>query len=216
MKPDLYTTETTLAGRRSIASLRDCRLLPLDAPPEGPAWNRDELIDLLPSAQVRIQAAVLIAIVERRSGPQVLLTRRTEHLSQHAGQVSFPGGRVEPGDGGPLGAALRETFEELGIGPDRVQPLGFLDPYETITGYRVTPVLATLADDYVLSPDPGEVAEAFEVPLDFLLDPANCEIKAADYRGRMRHYSQFRFGRHLVWGATAAMLVNLRQRLRGA
>lgn len=190
-------------------------LHPLDAPPTGPAWNLDELDDLLPASQPRTPAAVLIALVPRIEGAAVLLTRRTEQLSHHAGQVSFPGGRIEAADAGPLAAALREAFEEVALLPGWLQPMGYIDPYDTISGFRVQPVVAWLDPGYRAVPDPGEVAEAFEVPLDFLLDPANCELRSADYRGRMRHYYQFRFGRHLIWGATAAMLVNLRHRLAG-
>ncbi|MFA7442923.1 MAG: CoA pyrophosphatase [Lysobacteraceae bacterium] len=188
-------------------------LHPLDLPPQGPAWNLDELDDLLPPALPRKPAAVLIGIVPRADGARVLLTRRTEGLSTHAGQISFPGGRIEPDDGGPLIAALRETAEEVAIAADRLHPLGFLDPYDTISGFRVTPLVARLDPAYRAVPDPREVAEAFEVPLAFLLDPANCERHNADYRGRMRHYYQFRFGAYRIWGATAAMLVDLRRRL---
>ena len=189
------------------------RLFPLDDPPCGPAWNAEELADLLPATVPRTPAAVLIAIVTRADGDHVLLTRRTEHLSNHAGQVSFPGGRIDAGDAGPVAAALRETAEEVSIASELLHPLGFIDPYDTITGFRVLPLLARLDASYHAVPDPHEVAEAFEVPLGFLLDPANCERRQADYRGAMRHYYQFRFGPHLIWGATAAMLVNLRQRL---
>ncbi len=203
-----------LAGQ--LDPLFGIRLHSLDAPPQGPAWNADELADLLPASQLRTPAAVLIGVVERTEGAQVLLTRRTEHLSNHAGQVSFPGGRIEASDGGPLAAALRETAEEVAIVSSWLRPLGFTDPYDTITGFRVLPVVARLDAGYLAVPDPREVAESFEVPLAFLLDPANCERRQADYRGRMRHYYQFRYGRHLIWGATAAMLVNLRQRLTGA
>lgn len=187
----------------------------LDAPPQGPAWNLEELADLMPACQPRTPAAVLIAVIPRAEGAAVLLTRRTEQLSNHAGQISFPGGRIEAADAGPLAAALREATEEVALRHDWLRPLGFIDPYDTITGFRVQPVVAWLDPSYRAVPDPGEVAEAFEVPLAFLLDPTNCEQRNADYRGRMRHYYQFRFGRHLIWGATAAMLVNLRQRLAG-
>ena len=190
-------------------------LHPLDAPPQGPAWNLDELADLLPPEAPRTPAAVLIGVVARPGGAYVLLTRRTEQLTHHAGQIAFPGGRVESADGGPLRAALREAEEEVALRSDWLQPLGFIDPYDTITGFRVAPLVARLDPDYRAEPDPGEVAEAFEVPLDFLLDPRNCERRSAEFRGRLRHYYQFRYGARLIWGATAAMLVNLRQRLVG-
>jgi len=202
-------------GRAAGDPLRGIVLHPLDAPPDGPAWNLDELDDLLPPGQPRTPAAVLIGVVNRIEGAQVLLTRRTEHLSTHAGQISFPGGRIEAGDRGPVAAALRETAEEVAISAHWLRPLGFIDPYDTISGFRILPLVAHLDAAYEAVADPREVAEFFEVPLAFLLDPANCERRQADYRGRMRHYYQFRYGPHLIWGATAAMLVNLRQRLTG-
>lgn len=185
------------------------RLHPLESPPCGDPWNCDELSDLLPAELA--EAAVLIGLVERPHGTCLLLTRRTDTLRSHAGQIAFPGGRRDRGDRDLVAAALRETEEEVGIGPDRVQTLGFIDPYATITGYRVTPLVASIDPDYSLRLQTDEVAEAFEVPLDHLLDPANSERVGAVFRGRMRHYWQIPFGRHRIWGATAAMILNLRQ-----
>jgi len=193
--------------------LAGIQLFPLDAPPAGTASNELELADILPT--VLTPAAVLIGIVERAEGAQILLTRRTDHLRAHAGQISFPGGRIEADDASPVAAALRESFEEVAIDARWLQPLGFLDPYATITGFRVLPLVARLDPGYQARPDPGEVADVFELPLAHVLEPANCELREADYRGRIRHYCQFRYGEHLIWGATAAMLVNLRQRLIG-
>jgi 8-oxo-dGTP pyrophosphatase MutT (NUDIX family) len=190
-------------------------LHPLDAPPSGPAWNLDEIGDLLPESAPRVDAAVLVALVARPQGPRVLLTQRTDTLSRHAGQISFPGGRIDPDDAGPLAAALRETAEEVAIPSRLLAPRGFLDPYDTITGYRIWPLVAELDPGYRAQPDPAEVAEAFEVPLDWLFEPANCQRVNAEFRGRMRHYWQFRYGHRLIWGATASMLLNLRQRLTG-
>jgi 8-oxo-dGTP pyrophosphatase MutT (NUDIX family) len=191
-------------------------LHPLHTVPAGPAWNLDEIADLLPPERPRVAAAVLVGLVARADGPRVLLTLRTDSLSQHAGQISFPGGRIDPGDAGPVAAALRETAEEVAIPSGLLTPLGFLDPYDTVTGYRIWPVVAGLDAGYRTQPDPAEVVEAFEVPLGFLFEPGNCERISGEYRGRMRHYWQFRYGRHLIWGATASMLLNLRQRLTGA
>lgn len=185
------------------------RLHPLGCPPASLPWNCEELSDLLPDRLT--EAAVLVGLVERDGGDHLLLTRRNDSLRQHAGQVAFPGGRRDLADPDLIAAALRETEEEVGIPGGQIEPLGFLDPYATITGFRITPVVARLSPSYRLRLRDEEVAEAFEVPLAFLLDPANLEKVDAEFRGRMRHYWQFRFGRHLIWGATAAMILNLRQ-----
>lgn len=189
------------------------RLHPVDLPPQGPAWNLDELADLLPPEQARMPAAVLVGLVQRTAGPSVLLTRRTETLNRHAGQVSFPGGRIDLEDAGPLQAALREAWEEVALEPTQVEPLGFLDPYDTITGFRVLPVVAWLAPDYRAVPNPDEVADAFEVPIAPLLCGSDIGRFAAEYQGRVRHVWEYRQGPHRIWGATAAMLVNLARRL---
>lgn len=195
-----------------LARLRRC-LHPLDAPPAGAAWNLDELGDLLPPERVRAPAAVLVALVARQAGPTVLLTRRTETLATHAGQVSFPGGRIDAGDAGPLQAALREAEEEIALDRALLEPLGYLDAYDTITGFRVLPLVARLAPHYRVTPNPVEVADAFEVPLGPLLDGRDIERVAAEFYGRTRHYWEYRQGPHRIWGATAAMLVNLARRL---
>ena len=200
------------AAGASLASRLQRALHPLAGTLPDCAWNAGELDDLLPLAQSRSAAAVLVGIIAHRD-PTVLLTRRTESLRRHAGEISFPGGRVEAADACGVSAALREAEEEVGLAPEAVQPLGLLDPYDTISGFRVLPVVATIGPGAALRPDPGEVAEAFEVPLAFLLDPCNCERVEGEFRGRVRHYFQFRYAGHRIWGATAAMLVNLRQRL---
>lgn len=191
-------------------------LHPLARPPEGPGWNHAELHDLLPPGQPLRPAAVLVALVERAGGPQVLLTRRTEALRHHAGQIAFPGGRIEADDADPVAAALREAQEEVGLGAALSSPLGYLDPFVTITGFHVFPVVASVAGGFVPVPDPGEVAEAFEVPLGFLLDPGNVHSLDVDFQGRRRQVLEFRYGGHRIWGATAAMLVNFRHRLEQA
>lgn len=188
-------------------------LHPLARPPQGPGWNHAELHDLLPPGQPLRPAAVLVALVERAGGPQVLLTRRTEALRHHAGQIAFPGGRIEADDADPVAAALREAQEEVGLGAALSSPLGYLDPFVTITGFHVFPVVASVAGGFVPVPDPGEVAEAFEVPLGFLLDPGNVHTLEVDFQGRRRRVLEFRYGGHRIWGATAAMLVNFRHRL---
>ena len=190
-------------------------LHPLDALPAERAWNHGELDDLMPPT-LR-EAAVLMGLVDREDGPHVLFTRRTEHLRHHAGQVSFPGGALEPGDAGAVAAALRETHEEIGVAAASVEPLGLLDPMVTITGFRVVPVVARIDPAYHAVPDPNEVAEVFELPLDFLLAPDSLFHAEMPWRGRIRRIAELRpwpGGDHArVWGATAIIIDNLRQRL---
>lgn len=188
-------------------------LHPLELAPVGDGWNHEEIVDLLPDGHVLVEAAVLVGLVPRPGGTQVLLTRRTDALRHHAGQVSFPGGRIEPDDADAVAAARRETFEEVGIAPSKVTPLGYLDAFTTITGFRVLPVVATIDSDYVARPDPNEVADVFEVPLGFLLDPANLASLSLDHRGRARQVWEFSYPDQRIWGVTAAILLNLRERL---
>lgn len=157
-------------------------------------------------------AAVLLPIIAREE-PTVLFTRRTPHLARHAGQVSFPGGRVDENDPSLVQAALRETLEETGIGADYVSVAGYLDAYETGTGFAIVPVVGLLREGFALQPDPGEVDEIFEVPFSFLADPANRQRRSADYRGRRREFYAFNYGSHYIWGATAAILVGFIERL---
>lgn len=186
-------------------------------PPSGPGWNHSEILSLLPDGGASLSAAaVLVGLVDRGQGLQVLLTRRTETLRHHGGQISFPGGRVEAGDVDPVAAALREACEEIGLRANQADVLGYLDPLVTITGFHVFPVVARIADDFQAVRDPGEVDEVFELPLDFLLDPANAGVLEVDYLGVSRRLVEFVHGRYRVWGATAAMLVNLRQRMEDA
>lgn len=192
-------------------------LHPLDSPPPAPGWNLAELIDLLPDQGRSLRpAAVLVGIVERAEAWQVLLTRRTDSLRHHAGQISFPGGRIEDSDADPVGAALREAQEEVGLAAESVQALGYLDPFVTITGFHVFPVVARIAAEFVPRIDPAEVAEAFEVPFDFLMDAGNAKQLEVEYRGGRRSLLEFRYADYRIWGATAAMLVNFRQRLEAA
>jgi 8-oxo-dGTP pyrophosphatase MutT (NUDIX family) len=184
----------------------------LDAAPPGLPWNLREHRDLLPEAGALRAAAVLVPIVPRAGAAQVILTRRTERLRHHAGQISFPGGRLEEDDLSPLEAALREMWEEVGIEAAAVDPLGYLDPFATITGFRVTPVVGLVQPPRTLRLDPNEVAEAFEVPLQFLLEPGNCATRAREYRGRLRRYHVYHWQQHEIWGATASILYNLAQR----
>lgn len=183
-------------------------------PPPGPGWNHSEILELLPDQGASLRpAAVLLGLVDRGQGLQVLLTRRTQALRHHGGQISFPGGRVEDGDADPVAAALREAGEEIGLHASQADVLGYLDPLVTITGFHVFPVVARIHGGFTPVRDPGEVDEVFELPLDFLLDPANARNLEVEYLGSSRRLVEFVHGPYRVWGATAAMLVNLRQRM---
>ncbi len=161
----------------------------------------------------RAPAAVLVAVTDR-ADPGVVLTRRNASLRRHAGQIAFPGGRVDPGDAGPIDAALREAEEEIALPRAAVEVIGTGDRYRTITGYDVTPVIGVVAPDLPLVPHEAEVADVFEVPLGFLLDHANHHLAQAEWQGEVRHYYEIRWGDRRIWGATAAMIVNLARRLR--
>ncbi len=161
-----------------------------------------------PSEELR-PAAVLVPFVRREAGLTILLTQRTDHLYDHAGQISFPGGRSEAHDDSPAATALRETFEEIGLPHSHVEVLGLLPEYTTVTGYRVTPVAGLVSSPPTLSLDAFEVAEAFEVPLRFFLDPANHQRNTLQFQGRTRHYYAMPYEQRYIWGATAGMLMNL-------
>ena len=189
-------------------------LYPLQQPPTADGWNRPELDDLLPASPPPAEAAVLVGLVPRGdAGTQVLLTRRTDALRHHGGQVSFPGGRVEASDAGVLGAALRESHEEIALESRQVAPLGYLDPFLTISGFRVTPVVAAIDPGFVPRPHPGEVAEVFEVPFEYLMSPSHLHKVEMDFRGRVRGVLEYDWPGQRIWGATAAILYNLRRRL---
>ena len=218
----LRLMEHVLPGRERARApwadrLREGELLrralhPLGAVPGAPGWNHEELIDLLPPGQLA-EAAVLAGLVPRAEGTQVLLTRRTDGLRHHGGQVSFPGGRVEPTDADVVAAALRESHEEIALPATQAVPLGFLDPFTTISGFRVVPVVAVIDPSFVPQPEPNEVADVFEVPLDYLLAPDSLRRVEVDYRGRSRVVLEYGWPGQRIWGATAAILFNLRERL---
>jgi len=206
-----------LPARQSAAMKDDAlapllaALHPLSMPPTAPGWNHDDMTVLLGTAD-RQPAAVLVGFREGVQ-PRLVLTVRTDHLQSHAGQVAFPGGRSDPDDRNALSTALRESQEEIGLDPALVTPLGYLDCFETISGYVITPVVARIAADARLHPAPDEVAEVFEVPLDFLLEPANLRRYTMEFRGHRRPMVEFVHGGHRIWGATASMLLNLLQRM---
>ncbi len=157
-------------------------------------------------------AAVLVPIIPREAGASVLLTRRAAGLNRHAGQIAFPGGRIDDADASPLAAALRETHEEVGIDARFIRPLGFLDAYLTGTGYRIVPVVAEILPGFALSLNPDEVEEAFETPLAFLLNPANIRREGREWNGVYRSYYAFDHGGRYIWGATAGIIRNLQDR----
>ncbi len=194
--------------------LRDAALPPPPEPLRGdfdlnPEWRER----LAPAALT--PAAVLVPIVGRAGGPAVLLTQRTPHLNAHAGQVSFPGGRLEPHDEGPVAAALRESEEEIGLSREHVDVVGLLDTYQTGTNYVVTPVVGMVGPDFEPRLDEFEVAELFEVPLDHLLDRSNFVRESRDAGGFTRVFLAVYHEGWRIWGATAGMLFNLAERMDG-
>nr|WP_197979350.1 CoA pyrophosphatase [Sphingomonas sp. CFBP 8764] len=174
--------------------------------------DRDD-IDLPPGDAV-LPAAVLIAVTDRAE-PGVILTQRTETMRKHAGQIAFPGGRIDPGED-IVTAALREAEEEIALPRERVTVIGQADTYRTVTGFQVTPVIGVIPPDLVLHPSEAEVANVFEVPLEFLLDSGNHVEASVEWQGHERHYYEIIWNDRRIWGATAAMIVNLRRRLQWA
>ena len=157
-------------------------------------------------------AAVLVGIVDHPE-PTVLLTQRAQHLPDHPGQISFPGGKIDKTDADPLDAALREADEEIGLDRAHAEPLGYLDVYMTTLGYRIVPVIARVTPGFALKLNTGEVDNAFEVPLAFLMDQANVQRHSRDWQGMTRHYYAITFGERYIWGVTAGILRNLHDRI---
>ena len=188
------------------------RLHPLDASPPvhgytslTPGWTA-------PLTGPR-EAAVLVPIIDRSKALSVLLTVRSPGLSSHASQIAFPGGRIDAGDATVVAAALRETWEETGITQDFITPVGRLDAFDTGTHFRIHPVVALVRPGFTAVPNPGEVEEVFEVPLAYLMDVTNHEVHTGVWNDQARRFHAIRFGRYFIWGATAAILVNLSERL---
>jgi len=186
-----------------------------DAAGGRPRGDHDLNPDFYRPGAALVAAAVLVPLVVRESGLSLLFTRRTEHLADHPGQISFPGGRVATADADAWAAALRETEEEVGLPRTRVHRAGRLDTYVTRTGFEVTPLVGLVRPPFPLAPDRFEVAEVFEAPLGFFLDPAHREIHSRVYQGKERFFFAFPFGDYYIWGATAGMLVNLVEVLTG-
>jgi 8-oxo-dGTP pyrophosphatase MutT (NUDIX family) len=180
-------------------------------------WNRsdddmNERARMIPDGIAPKPAAVLIPIVCRAEGPTVLLTQRHADLSKHGGQIAFPGGRMDAGETA-LAAALREAAEETGLAADFISPLGYLDGYLTITQYLVTPVVALVREGFSLQAQPDEVDDIFEVPLEFVMNPANRQTQSREWKGMTRHFYVYPHGERYIWGATAGMIKNLHDRL---
>jgi 8-oxo-dGTP pyrophosphatase MutT (NUDIX family) len=218
----------TSVGARDMSS--DSRLPLFDlAPAAQSAWLESRLARPAPPAAIGLNdgfrlpgregtpvpAAVLVPLVNRAHGLQLLLTQRSETLPDHPGQISFPGGRLEPGDASHAAAALRETSEEIGLAPARVRVLGQLSPYVTVSGYEVRPVVGWVEPPFDVRPDPLEVADVFEVPLEFILDPANHKRNFRMIGDRRRDYWAIPWTTRYIWGATAAMLLILHRTLLG-
>jgi 8-oxo-dGTP pyrophosphatase MutT (NUDIX family) len=191
--------------RRAVRRLSD--------PPHGAGWNAADLADVLDASVPMRPAAVLVPFVRRDDDLSVLFTLRAGHLRQHAGQISFPGGGIDATDADAVAAALRETEEETGIGSSDIEPFGYLDARDTVSGYRVMPVAAFVRGAYSLQMGAEEVEEVFEVPLDFLLQDANLRREQILWQGRARMIHSFEWEGRRIWGATAAMLKNLIDRL---
>lgn len=174
----------------------------LDLDPES--WTKAGVIAAKP-------AAVLIPVVDKQA-PTVILTERTADLPSHAGQIAFPGGKID-GDETPAGAALREAEEEIGLRPALVEPLGYLDLYLTFSGFRILPTVARVKEDFALTPNRSEVADVFEVPLEYLMMPENYARKSRNWNGVIRHYYEIPYRNRYIWGVTAGILRNLYERI---
>jgi 8-oxo-dGTP pyrophosphatase MutT (NUDIX family) len=189
-------------------------LLSEDQALQSVAHNYSDIAEFLVDVpEPYIAASVLFGLVMREHGLHVLLTKRAEHLRRHPGQISFPGGRIEATDADVVQAALREAHEEIMLNPQDISVLGFLGPLLTITGFKVYPVVAYLHPDYQVVPDGAEVSEVFEVPLALFLDADNDRFFELEYQGKSRRLVEFVWQQHRIWGATAMMLLNFRQRL---
>jgi 8-oxo-dGTP pyrophosphatase MutT (NUDIX family) len=187
--------------------LNDSTIIPLSGD-----QGTDRMLGIIAQEQPIRPAAVLIAVVEHPQ-PTVLLTQRSAHLNDHAGQISFPGGKIDPTDASPLDAALREAEEEVGLSRSFVDPIGYLDLYGTSFGFRILPTVARVKPGFDLRINQAEVDDAFEVPLSFLMDPANHQVHSKEFRGMERTYYAMPFAERYIWGATAGILRVLYERI---
>ncbi len=193
--------------RRDVEIRLASRLLPLDEIRAAPLTREATPRGLRP-------AGVLVPIVDRPEGPTVLFTLRAKSLTKHAGQIAFPGGRVDPGDADIVATALRETHEETGIAASFITPIGGLEPVESVTGFLMVPVVAIVREGFTAVANPGEVDAIFEAPLAFVTDAANQIRKSGTFTGIAREYYSITFGGYDIWGATARILVNFGRRLK--
>jgi 8-oxo-dGTP pyrophosphatase MutT (NUDIX family) len=194
-------------------------LSPADLDPGAVPVNGDHRLNPLSAPQFLIArprpAAVLVPLVAYPDEIKVILTLRASALRDHSGQIAFPGGKIEAEDASPTAAALREAEEEIGLAAAQIAPIGYLEPYLTGTGFRIIPVVARIDPDYRLGINPAEVDEAFEVPFSFLMDEANHELHAREWKGVMRSFYAMIYGERNIWGATAGIIRNLYERLYG-
>lgn len=207
--PDFFERARARLTLHEPAGLAD----PDNLPSRGD-HDADPVVKAMAAVRPIKPAAVLIPVVAR-SEPMVLLTLRTAHLPQHAGQIAFPGGKIDATDATPLAAALREAQEEIGLDRSYVDPIGYLDVYMTTLGYRIVPVVARVAPDFRMTLNPGEVDDAFEVPLSFLMEVANHQTHSREWQGMMRTYYAIPFGERYIWGVTAGIFRNLQERIYG-
>ncbi|MGJ4945282.1 CoA pyrophosphatase [Bradyrhizobium sp. HKCCYLS1011] len=187
-------------------------LLDPDLIPQSGDAGTDRMLEIIAREQPIRPAAVLIPVVDHPE-PTVLLTQRSAHLSSHAGQIAFPGGKIDVTDASPLDAALREAEEEVGLARGFVDPIGYLDVYGTAFGFRILPTLARVRPGFTLKINQGEVDDAFEVPLSFLMNPANHQLHSKEFRGMERIYYAMPFAERYIWGATAGILRLLYERI---
>jgi 8-oxo-dGTP pyrophosphatase MutT (NUDIX family) len=211
---DAADTSAEFFGRARARLTLDVPVALTDHDAPATRGDRDLDPDLWIKAGVKATrpAAVLVPVIDRPE-PSVLLTLRTADLPSHPGQIAFPGGKIDPHDATPLAAAIREGEEEIGLDPGMIEPIGYLDLYLTFSGFRILPAVVRVAPDYRVRVNPSEVAEAFEVPLPFLMEPANHAVKTREWRGIQRTYLEMPYGERYIWGITAGILRNLYERL---
>jgi 8-oxo-dGTP pyrophosphatase MutT (NUDIX family) len=207
---EAFTTADLRRRAHGVLAPLDSRL---NAGGDAPAGRNDfELnpeLEVLADAEHKRPAAVLIPVIERGKQASILFTQRTDELPTHAGQISFPGGKMDIGDTNVVETALREAREEIGLEAEYIDTIGFLDDYITSTGYRISPLVAVIRQGYSITPDHREVAEVFDVPLSFLMNVQNHEMHSREWRGAQRKFYAMPYGNRFIWGATAGMLRNL-------